>query len=186
MAEPNKKYFPKLKGSLILGSVALMAFLGTWEGASEYKVYADKLANGLPTVCKGLTRHVTTTPIVVGEVWAPEKCEFEEQKAVIAMQLKLANCFNTLPPQSVFDAATSHAWNNGLGATCGSQAMAAWRLADWTQGCRRIAFAYSGKRTWSYVRSGTLPDGKPKYTFVQGLANRRDAEYKLCLTGVPK
>src|SRR5690554_4564987 len=85
-------------------SVALIAFLGLWEGDEQYTVYADKLAGGLPTVCRGLTRHVTETPIVVGEKWSPEKCHAEEVKAVTQVQAELIQCFSMDPPQSVFDA----------------------------------------------------------------------------------
>jgi GH24 family phage-related lysozyme (muramidase) len=62
--------------------------------------------------------------------------------------------------------------------------MALWNAGEWDYGCRRLAYADDGKRVWSYVKTGkVLPNGKPEYKFVQGLANRRDAEYKLCLTG---
>lgn len=184
---PSKKFGP----GLLLGTVAVAAFIGIWEGGKDRDgssvAYADKLAGGLPTVCAGLTRHITSTPIVVGERWSAEKCLAEEQKAITTVQLRLEQCFNRMPPQSVFDAATSHAWNNGTSATCGSLAMQAWNAGNWDLGCRRLAFSDSGSRVWSYVKTGKmLPNGKPEYRFVQGLANRRDAEYQLCLTGVPQ
>ena len=157
----------------MLASAGLMAFLGNWEGR-ELTVYADKLAGGLPTVCKGLTRHVTATPIVVGERWTDAKCEAEEGRAVAILQSRLLTCFKITPPQSVFDAATSHGWNLGASATCGSQAMKAWNAGQWQLGCKRIAFADSGKRVWVYA------GGK----FIKGLANRRSAEYEYCLKDV--
>lgn len=178
----KRKYFPKLKGSLVIGSAALVAFLGVWEGGNEYTVYADKLAGGIPTVCKGLTRHVTTTPIVVGEKWSAEKCAEEEMRALEILQTRLADCFSTLPPQSVFDMATSHGWNLGVGATCGSQAMQAWNLGEWELGCKRLAFSDAGRRVWSYVCTGTGP--KRVCKFIPGLANRRDAEYRQCVGGL--
>lgn len=182
---PSKKFGP----GLLLGTVAVAAFIGVWEGGKDRDgssvAYADKLAGGLPTVCAGLTRHVTSTPIVVGERWSAEKCLAEEQKAITAVQLRLEQCFNLIPPQTVFDAATSHAWNNGTTATCGSLAMQAWNRGDWQLGCRRLAFSDGGSRVWSYVKTGRiLPNGKPEYKFVQGLATRRSAEYQYCLTGV--
>jgi len=37
---------------------------------------------------------------------------------------------------------------------------------------------------WSYVQTGrVLPNGKPEMRFVRGLANRRQAEYTLCMGG---
>ena len=187
---PSRKGTPSKKfgSGLLLGTALVAAFIGIWEGGKDRDgssvAYADKLAGGLPTVCAGLTRHVTTTPIVVGQRWSAEKCAAEEQKAITAVQLRLERCFRIMPPQSVFDAATSHAWNFGTPATCSSQAVRAWNSGNWDLGCRRLAFSDDGDRVWSYVKTGKiLPNGKPEYHFVQGLANRRDAEYQLCLTG---
>ncbi len=177
----SKKFGP----GLVLGSAFLLAFVGVWEGGKlkdgSAIVYADKLAGGLPTGCGGLTKHITDTPIVVGERWSKQKCEDEERKAIIKVQTQLEKCFVTMPPQSVFDGATSHAWNVGATATCRSQAMTAWNTANWELGCNRIAFADSGRRVWSFV---TASDGSKR--FVQGLANRRDAEREMCLSGINK
>jgi lysozyme len=159
--------------ALVAGSAALMTFLGQWEGGAEYTVYADRLANGLPTVCKGLTHHVTRTPIIVGQRWTPEKCQAEEQAAVIKVQEQLAKCFTLAPPQAVFDAATSHAWNVGAPSTCGSSAMQAWRQGQWSLGCQRLSRSDGGQLVWVYAA------GK----FVRGLANRRAAETDYCMTG---
>ena len=180
---PSKKFGPKL----VLGSVALFAFLAAWEGgktgSGSSVVYADKVANNIPTVCNGLTKHVTSTPIVVGEVWSAEMCAAEERRALISMQLKLETCFTRLPPQSVFDMASSHAWNFGPAATCGSLAMQAWNRGDWALGCRRLAYSDGGQPVWSYVKTGRYVNGKPETKFVRGLANRRNAEYQTCLKG---
>lgn len=171
---PSKKF----GGELLLGTIIAAAFIAFWEGGKDSAgsvVYADKLASGLPTVCAGLTHHVTTTPIIVGQRWSAEKCLSEEKKALLSVQLPLEQCFKILPPQNVFDAATSHAWNFGVRSTCQSSAMTAWNAGNWDLGCKRLAFADDGRRIWSYVRSG---DG---YKFVKGLANRRDAEYAHCI-----
>lgn len=155
---------------LVLCSATAYEFIGRWEGKSEFTVYADKLANDLPTVCRGLTRHVTSTPIIVGEVWTPAKCEAEEKRAILQVQHELLGCFDRAPPQSVLDAATSHAWNFGSGKTCNSAAMKAWDRGEWDLGCRRLQFADDGRPVWSFA------GGK----FVRGLANRRAAERKMC------
>lgn len=158
---------------LTLCSGALYTFLGRWEGASEYTVYADQLASGIPTVCRGITHWVTDTPVVVGEVWSQEKCEAEERAAIAAVQSELIFCFDRTEkiPQSVFDMATSHAWNFGVLKTCGSQAMQAWQSGLWAVGCKRLAISDGGKIVWSYA------NGK----FVRGLANRRAAEWENCV-----
>lgn len=182
---PSKKFGPKL----MLGAAALVAFLAVWEGGKgaggDSVVYADQLAGGIPTVCNGLTKHVTSTPIVVGEKWSADKCAVEEQRALINMQLKLETCFNRPPPQSVFNMASSHAWNFGYVATCGSLAMQAWNRGEWELGCRRLAFSDGGNPVWSYVKTGRVVNGKPEMKFVRGLANRRQAEFQECTKGLP-
>lgn len=177
---PSKKFGP----GLLLGTAAVVAFVGIWEGGKDRDgssvAYADKLAGGLPTVCAGLTRHVTKTPIVVGERWSAEKCQREEQAALMKLQLELEKCFTRLPPQSVFDAATSHAWNFGYPSTCGSGAMRSWNAGGWRDGCRAMVYAPGTTRpVWAYVK-----DGKGGYKFVQGLFNRRSAEYTFCMESV--
>lgn len=179
-----KKYFPHLGGSLVLGSAALLGFLGTWEGAAHHVVYADKLAGGLPTVCKGLTRHVTSTPIIVGERWSADKCQREETAALQRVQTALGQCFKVLPPQYVFDAASSHAWNFGHPSTCTSLAMASFNRGDWATGCRRLSVSDAGRPVWSFTSRTDPKTGAKVYTFIQGLANRRQAETSFCSKGL--
>ncbi|WP_339898263.1 hypothetical protein [uncultured Gilvimarinus sp.] len=162
-------------GALAIASVGLLAFLGLWEGDEQHTVYADSLAGGLPTVCRGLTRHITDTPIVVGETWTEEQCRLEERKAVEKVQTRLLTCFDELPSQSVFDAATSHAWNFGVGKTCGSDSMKAWNAGQTSVGCLLLFDDGTGKPNWSYVKTA---DG---FKFVQGLQNRRRDEFSLCM-----
>ena len=172
--KPSPRYGKKLA----LGTAAVVSIIAMWEGGKTLDgssvVYADKLADGIPTVCNGITRHVTTTPIVVGERWSAEKCQREESAAIAKVQVQLERCFGPVPPQKVFDAATSFAWNVGVSAACKSVAMQFFRAGDWRTGCNRLARSLSGKRVW--VFSG----GK----FRQGLANRRGFEARYCLGGV--
>ena len=168
----------KTKGGLVLGSAAVVAMIALFEGGMNRDgssvVYADKLAGGLPTVCAGLTKHVTTTPIIVGERWSGEKCRAEMSKALATAQVQLLKCFRVEPPQAVFDAATSMAWNVGVPSVCNSTAMRYWRAEAWALGCERMSVTASGKPNWSYVGG----------TFVRGLANRRGEETKHCKGGL--
>lgn len=175
------KYFPHLAGSLVLASASALGLMHKWEPAkgapdAHLIVYADKLASGIPTVCSGITKHVATIPVIVGEKWTQEMCDQQEAQALEKVQSQLVGCFKKLPYQSVFDAATSHAWNFGANKTCGSEAMKHWNWENYKVGCRLIAFDYEGKPNWSFS------DGK----FVQGLQNRRIDEMNLCLKDVPK
>lgn len=169
-------------GAIVLANPDLMAFLSKWEEGPKRQlvVYPDKLAGGLPTVCMGLTRHVTSTPIIVGERWTEEQCQREERAAVEKVQLQLAPCFLIQPGQAVFDMATSHAWNLGAAATCGSGAMAAWNRGAWDLGCQRISRGDDGRMVWSFTSHIDPKTGLKVFTFRQGLANRRADETARC------
>ena len=170
--------------ALVLGSLAAWGLISRWEsgGETHLTVYADRLAGGLPTVCDGLTRHVTRTPIIVGETWTLEKCGREESAALEKVQRGLLRCFKAEPPQSVFDAATSFAWNVGVLNVCDSAAMRHWNAGHWSQGCKRMATDMSGRPVWSSVRTGRiLENGKPEFRFVRGLQNRRQDEAAACM-----
>ncbi|MFP1683355.1 lysozyme [Alloalcanivorax sp. C16-1] len=160
-------------GGLALASAALMAFLGVWEGEGEYTVYADSLAGGLPTVCKGITPYTSSRPVVVGETWTAAECEAEEQRVVEQTQHALARCIEQPVPQHVFDALTSHAHNLGWPATCGSRAVRLINAGRLDAGCRALAWHPDGRPAWSYAGG----------RFYQGLHNRRLAEMAMCLGG---
>ncbi len=179
------RYFPHLAGSLVLAGAGAFGLLQKWEPNHNDPglAYADKLAGGLPTVCRGLTPHVTSTPIVPGERWPADKCYREEQGAIVRMQDRLAHCFRVLPPQRIFDAASSHAWNNGAAATCGSLAMQAFNAGQWELGCQRLGRSDAGRPVWSFVSRVDPLTGKKTFEFVQGLANRRADETLYCRTG---
>ncbi len=174
------KYFPHLAGSLVLASAASVGLLHKWEPAKgspdiHLYVYEDKIASGTLTVCSGLTNAVSEKKLIKGDKWTQEECNKNEEKALAKLQEQLALCFRELPPQSVFDAATSHAWNFGVGKTCTSGAMKQWNKKDYTLNCRLIAYQYDGTTpNWSFS------DGK----FVQGLHNRRVDEMQTCLKDV--
>ena len=180
------KYFPHLAGSLVIASVTSTGMLAKWEPAkgdpeAHLIVYADKIAKGLPTVCNGVTKHVSTIPVIVGEKWTPEMCKEQEENAIEKVQIELAGCFKYLPPQSVFDAAFDHAWNNGVADTCGSASMKSWNRQNWQLGCNRLAYKEDGSPNWAFVRDKKKPDGTWTYKFVQGLHNRGIDRVKNCI-----
>lgn len=164
------------KGILLGGAIAvatpfLLSFLGKWEGR-EYVVYADRLAGGLPTVCKGITKWTSPYPVIVGERWSPDKCTEVETLVTARTQQQLARCVtNQNITQNVFDALSSHAHNVGVSATCNSRAVRLINAGNIKGGCDALAHAPNGKPVWSYA------GGK----FVPGLYNRRIAERALCL-----
>jgi len=103
--QPKVIWVAALGGFVTLLSPALIDHLQQWESgnARVLVVYADKLAGNIPTVCNGLTRHVTTTAIVVGERWAEEKCIAEEAAAIKRVPRQLLPCFKRLPPPAVLE-----------------------------------------------------------------------------------
>lgn len=172
-------------GGIVLASASLLGFLGQWEGDRRV-VYPDRLAGNLPTVCKGITKHTSPYPVVLGDYWSEAKCTEVESKVIGKDQLRLADCIrNQDVTQNTFDALSSHGHNFGTGATCASRAVGlinAGRIAD---GCNALAHKPDGSPVWSYIDSGKRDaKGRVIYKFVQGLYNRRLAERKLCLSGI--
>lgn len=166
-------------GALALLSNPLSTFLGRWEGTGQNVVYADRLAGGLPTVCKGITKHTSPSPVVVGDYWSPERCADVERMVVETDQLKLAQCINVVVSQPIFDALSSHAHNVGVPSTCASRAVGLINAGRLAEGCNALANAPDGSPVWSYVTGS-----KGQKVFVQGLRNRRLDERRLCLSGL--
>jgi len=165
-------------GAIALVSASLLTFLGTWEGRGQNTVYADKLARGLPTVCKGITRHTSPYPVVVGDFWSDARCAEMEQLVIGNSQLQLADCItNQQVGQNTFDAMSSHAHNVGVPNTCASRAMGLINAGRIAEGCKALAWGPDGKTpVWAFIT-----DAQGRKQFVKGLHNRRLAEMELCL-----
>lgn len=164
--------------ALVLASAPLIAFIHNWEGRKNI-VYPDKLAAGLPTVCGGITKHVTALPIVVGDYWSSHKCDEIERMVIGKTQTKLATCITRPITQETFDALSSMAHNVGVGGVCASRAVGLINAGRVVDGCNAISRAPNGRPVWSYI-----VDSRGNQTFIKGLFNRRLAESNLCLKGV--
>ncbi|KFE50263.1 lysozyme [Pseudomonas syringae] len=164
-------------GGLTLCSSALVLFLGTWEGNGQNTAYADKLARGLPTVCKGITKHTSPYPVVVGDYWSDARCAEVEHLVIEKGQLALGDCLtNQAIGQNTFDALTSHGHNFGVPTTCASRAVGLINAGRIAEGCKALAWAADGRTpVWSYVT-----DARGGKKFVAGLHARRLAEARLC------
>jgi len=163
-------------GALALFSPQLQDFLGRWEGEGQNTVYADKLAGGLPTVCKGITKWTSPDPLVVGDYWSDERCEEVERMVVEGGQLELAGCLtNPNITQPIFDALSSHGHNFGNPQTCASRSVGLINAGRMREGCLALAWAADGKTpVWAFAGG----------RFIQGLHNRRLDEVKMCLEGL--
>lgn len=164
-------------GAIVMASASLLGFLGKWEGDGQNVVYPDKLARGLPTVCKGITRHTSPYPVVVGDYWSSERCEQVERLVVQKSQLQLADCLtNQAIGQNTFDALSSHGHNVGVPNTCASRAVGLINVGRIAEGCKALAWGPDGKTpVWSYVT-----DVQGRKHFVPGLHARRRDEARLC------
>ena len=168
-------------GAIVLASAPLLAFLGKWEGNGQNVVYADKLARGLPTVCKGITRYTSPYPLIVGDYWSPARCAEVEQLVTEKGQLALADCLsNQAIGQRTFDALSSHSHNFGVPSTCASRAVGLINAGRIAEGCKALAWAPDGKTpVWSSVT-----DAHGRKQFVPGLHARRRAEAAMCAEGL--
>jgi lysozyme len=164
-------------GAIVMATASLLGFLGKWEGEGQNVVYPDKLARGLPTVCKGITRHSSPYPVVIGDYWSDARCDQVEQLVIEKGQLALADCLtNQAIGQNTFDALSSHGHNLGVPSTCASRAVGLINAGRIAEGCKALAWAADGKTpVWSFVT-----DAQGHKQFVRGLHARRLAEAELC------
>ena len=65
-----------------------------------------------------------------------------------------------------------------------SLAMASFNQGDWAKGCRRLSMSDAGRPVWSFTSHINPKTGIKTYTFIQGLANRRQAETSFCRQGI--
>lgn len=162
MPAPNLTRNQKIAG----GSLAALLLVATplvagWEGKSN-KPYADKLANGLMTVCFGETR-------VEMRTYSDKECEAMLQSGISDFAVAVAKRNPELvdhPHQ--WAAATSLAYNVGVGSYNRSTVAKRFSAGRWREACEGfLAWSYAGGRR------------------VKGLFNRRNAERQVCLTGLP-
>lgn len=178
MKMPSRRTITHRGVPLVLVSAALMTFVARWEG-HENVVYADKLAGGLPTVCKGITKHVTTQEVIVGDYWSDERCDEVESLVVSKGQLKLLDCIKAPITQSQFDAYSSFAHNVGVPAACASRALTLASMGRAKESCMALSVKPDGTPAWSYVTS--YKNGVKTSVYIRGLHNRRKDETKFCL-----
>ncbi len=78
-------------------------------------------------------------------------------------------------PQNVFDAMVIFSFNVGAGAFKSSTALKKLNEGDFKSACEWIL-------PWDKIT--VIENGKSKKVVSEGLKNRREAEYKLCMKGV--
>lgn len=141
--------------------------LERWEG-NVLEVYADHLADGLPTYCAGRT----DKGAVVGTRLTSDDCREVNKATLLEYGYAVLGCANWdhLTPTRLV-ALTMFAINVGKEGACGSRAMRLVNAGDVVAGCGALAMRPDGSPAWSFAGG----------EYVQGLQNRRQAERALCL-----
>ena len=135
-----------------------VAIIAPWEGKSN-DPYRDIV--NVPTVCYGETR-------VEMRRYSDAECLAMLNKAVEGFANKVLQCTPILASHPYqLAAATSLAYNIGIGAYCRSTAARLFNSGDLRSGCNAMTL-------WN----------KAGGRVVQGLVNRRKAERELCMVGL--
>ena len=140
---------------------AAVALVGAWEGV---RTVAYKDIVGVPTVCFGETRGVK-----MGDRYTMDECKAMLGDGLVEFELGMRKCLTNPDsiPAKPYTAFLSLSYNIGTGAFCRSSVARRANEGNLRGACDAILM-------WD--RAG----GKR----VQGLANRRQDERRICLEGV--
>lgn len=141
---------------LSLSAVGLLT-IAKWEGFSDLAYIP--VPGDVPTIGFGSTEGVKMGDTITVPK-AIERLHRDTEKAESA----IVRCVKVPLSQGEFDAFTSFAFNVGAEAFCSSTLVKKLNSGDYAGACQEL-------KRWVYV------DGRR----VQGLVNRREAEYRLCM-----
>lgn len=157
---------PRLVPSLLVVSVLAVGGLVVFEG---YRGTAYDDGAGTQTVGFGSTRWEDGSPVQPGDRITPERAVVRLAQDAHAYGLEVARCVGDVPlHQHEFDAFVLLAYNIGTGAFCRSTLVRKLKQTppDYAGACAEI-------RRWTRAGGRELP----------GLVRRREAEYRLCVSG---
>lgn len=160
-----------MTGRISLGVLALtaggLAAIAAWEG---YRSHAYHDSAGVATIGYGSTRHADGTPVRTGDRITPDRAlvRLAADAGHIERQIKACLPASLMLYAHEWDAFVSLAYNIGPGAFCGSTLARLLRKdpPDYAGACEQI-------KRWTRAGGRELP----------GLVKRRQAEYRMCLTG---
>lgn len=149
------------KRLIALGAGSVIAVAGGyvvshWEG-KENRAYRDIV--GIPTVCWGWTHGVK-----MGDYYTDEQCDKQLVEELTKFNTQMKKNVKVALSEHEEVAYTSFVWNVGIGAWNSSTALKLLNAGDHEGACTQLL-------RWN--RAG----GR----VVQGLVNRRQAEYKICM-----
>ena len=150
-----------LKRRLVVGALSLSA--AGLVGIAGYEGYSDEayipVSGDVPTIGYG-----STTDVQMGDTITPPKALERLMRDVGVAESAIGRCVNVPLYQHEYDAFTAFAFNVGAEAFCSSTLVKKLNAGDYSGACAEL-------KRWVYV------DGRR----VQGLVNRREAEYRLCM-----
>lgn len=138
-------------------SAAGLVSIANLEGFSE-DAYIP-IPGDVPTIGFGSTEGVK-----MGDTITPQKALERLLRDVGVAESAIGRCVKVPLSQSEYNAFTAFAFNVGAEAFCSSTLVKKLNAGDYAGACQEL-------RRWVYV------DGRR----VQGLVNRREAEYRLCI-----
>lgn len=144
-------------GACALSATGLIVILG-YEGYSD-TAYIP-VSGDVPTIGFG-----TTEGVKIGDTITPEKAIERAYRDIQKTESAIHKCVDVPLSQGEYDAFTSLAYNIGTSAFCSSTLVKKLNQRDYAGACEEI-------RRWVFVK------GKK----VQGLVNRREKEYSICMS----
>ena len=107
----------------------------------------------------------TTDGVKMGDTISPDEAIERAYRDITKTETAIHKCVDVPLSQGEYDAFTSLAYNIGTSAFCNSTLVKKLNQRDYAGACQEI-------RRWVYVK------GKK----VQGLVNRREKEYSICMS----
>lgn len=145
-------------GACALSATGLIGILG-YEGYSS-EAYIP-VPGDVPTIGFG-----TTEGVKLGDTITPEKAIERAYRDIMDTETAIHKCVDVPLSQGEYDAYTSLAYNIGTSAFCNSTLVKKLNARDYEGACAEL-------KRWIYVK------GKKS----QGLVNRREKEYRMCIGG---
>ena len=145
-------------GALSLSAAGLVALLA-YEGYSDIAYIPVK--GDVPTIGFG-----TTEGVKLGDTITPEKAVERAYRDIMDTETAIHKCVDVPLTQGEYDAFVSLSYNIGTEAFCKSTLVKKLNSGDYDGACAEL-------RRWVYVK------GKKS----QGLVNRREKEYRMCIGG---
>lgn len=150
-----------LKRRLVVGALSLSA--AGLVGIAGYEGYSDEayipVPGDVPTIGYG-----STAGVQMGDTITPPKALERLVRDVGVAESAIGRCVKVPLYQHEYDAFASLAYNIGSEAFCSSTLVRKLNAGDYSGACQEL-------KRWVYV------DGRR----VQGLVNRREAEYRMCM-----